>query len=127
MEVDSKRRRNGMDTWIGFNEGVEVARYASEAEATAALTRREVQSVAPIQGKAAEREADGTSPFSNNRCGYYTGAKVATRRGKIGTVVAIGDGTVDVKFGSQVFTMKDTDLVHARFARSRTQRQFHGR
>jgi hypothetical protein len=45
-----------MGTWIGFNEGVEVARYTNEAEATAALARREVQSVAPIQGKAAERE-----------------------------------------------------------------------
>jgi preprotein translocase subunit YajC len=70
---------------------------------------------------------DGTSPFSSSAFGWYIGAEVATRRGKIGTIVAIGDGTVDVKFGGKVFTMKNGQVIHARFARSRVQRQFHGR
>jgi hypothetical protein len=41
----------------------------------------------------------------------YIGQSVVTRRGKRGTVVAIGEGTIDVKFGGKVFTMKDTAVV----------------
>lgn len=50
---------------------------------------------------------------------FFEGQKVETRRGKIGTVVrpdSPEDRTVDVQFGSKVFTMKVTQLVSARAA-----------
>lgn len=42
---------------------------------------------------------------------FYTGETVITRRGKRGTVVSCADGTVDVRFGGKVFTMRWGQVV----------------
>jgi len=58
--------------------------------------------------------------------GLYVGASVLTRRMKRGTVVAIGEGTVDVRFGSRVFTMRNGDVVNEHAYRKSTLPKGHG-
>ena len=44
---------------------------------------------------------------------FYVGAKVVTRKGKYGTVAAVTDSSLAVRFGSHEFAMKPGQVILA--------------